>query len=105
MPPWMKPDADDSGDGKDSGDDDACKGAHAWALVDTGSPVPGIRCEKCKTTPAEAAGLSGTHDMQAAPIPDLLESPPMASTKSRSEEHTSDLQSLRHLVCRLLLDK
>jgi hypothetical protein len=83
MPPWMKPDADDSGAGKDSSDDDgACKGAHAWALVDTGSPVPGIRCEKCKTTPAEAAGLSGTHDMQAAPIPDLLESPPMASTKS-----------------------
>src|SRR5262245_64702066 len=24
---------------------------------------------------------------------------------SRSEEHTSELQSLRHLVCRLLLDK
>src|SRR5262245_65431727 len=24
---------------------------------------------------------------------------------SRSEEHTSDLQSLRHLVCRLLLEK
>jgi hypothetical protein len=81
MPPWMKPDDDDSGDGKDSGDD-ACKSAHAWVLVDTDSPVPGIRCEKCKTTPAEAAGLSGTHDMQAAPIPDLLESPPMASTKA-----------------------
>src|SRR5438045_5954707 len=26
-------------------------------------------------------------------------------TKSRSEEHTSELQSLRHLVCRLLLEK
>src|SRR5947199_5809569 len=25
--------------------------------------------------------------------------------KDRSEEHTSELQSLRHLVCRLLLDK
>jgi len=24
---------------------------------------------------------------------------------SRSEEHTSELQSLRHLVCRLLLEK
>src|SRR5262245_65298595 len=35
----------------------------------------------------------------------------IASTKSpgvvtsRSEEHTSELQSLRHLVCRLLLEK
>src|SRR5262245_65055955 len=26
-------------------------------------------------------------------------------TWSRSEEHTSELQSLRHLVCRLLLEK
>src|SRR5205814_8775060 len=26
-------------------------------------------------------------------------------TLSRSEEHTSELQSLRHLVCRLLLEK
>src|SRR5262245_65234752 len=27
------------------------------------------------------------------------------SNRSRSEEHTSELQSLRHLVCRLLLEK
>src|SRR5262245_64329201 len=27
------------------------------------------------------------------------------SSISRSEEHTSELQSLRHLVCRLLLEK
>src|SRR5262245_64302864 len=28
-----------------------------------------------------------------------------ASSFARSEEHTSELQSLRHLVCRLLLEK
>src|SRR5262245_62481004 len=28
-----------------------------------------------------------------------------STPKSRSEEHTSELQSLRHLVCRLLLEK
>src|ERR1039458_2074200 len=28
-----------------------------------------------------------------------------ASSPGRSEEHTSELQSLRHLVCRLLLEK
>src|ERR1039458_9916515 len=28
-----------------------------------------------------------------------------ASQHPRSEEHTSELQSLRHLVCRLLLEK
>src|SRR5258705_1209972 len=27
------------------------------------------------------------------------------AARSRSEEHTSELQSLRHLVCRLLLEK
>src|SRR5205814_10681369 len=35
--------------------------------------------------------------------------PPRSATRprrtSRSEEHTSELQSLRHLVCRLLLEK
>src|ERR1039458_1709009 len=31
--------------------------------------------------------------------------PPSIVTLYRSEEHTSELQSLRHLVCRLLLEK
>src|SRR5439155_6626578 len=30
---------------------------------------------------------------------------PMTATYSRSEEHTSELQSRGHLVCRLLLEK
>src|SRR5262245_7187212 len=30
---------------------------------------------------------------------------PRKKARSRSEEHTSELQSLRHLVCRLLLEK
>src|SRR5262245_64300283 len=31
--------------------------------------------------------------------------PTLRSNRGRSEEHTSELQSLRHLVCRLLLEK
>src|ERR1035438_10600765 len=31
--------------------------------------------------------------------------PPCRDDTDRSEEHTSELQSLRHLVCRLLLEK
>src|SRR5262245_63251097 len=31
--------------------------------------------------------------------------PPSTNQGNRSEEHTSELQSLRHLVCRLLLEK
>src|SRR5947199_4286148 len=30
---------------------------------------------------------------------------PRTAPQARSEEHTSELQSLRHLVCRLLLEK
>src|SRR5438045_6519186 len=32
-------------------------------------------------------------------------SKPSSAQPDRSEEHTSELQSLRHLVCRLLLEK
>src|SRR5471030_706285 len=35
----------------------------------------------------------------------LLVRPGLAAELRRSEEHTSELQSLRHLVCRLLLEK
>src|SRR5205814_3940867 len=40
-------------------------------------------------------GVHGTRQADRAVRPDLV----------RSEEHTSELQSLRHLVCRLLLEK
>src|SRR5438045_7357409 len=36
--------------------------------------------------------------------PDLVDAIEITGGK-RSEEHTSELQSLRHLVCRLLLEK
>src|SRR5690625_6847169 len=36
---------------------------------------------------------------------DLSNVHPMAALRSRSEEHTSELQSRGHIVCRLLLDK
>src|SRR5690349_24174674 len=41
------------------------------------------------------------------PLPDdaTLEVPQFLRTRSRSEEHTSELQSRRDLVCRLLLEK
>src|SRR5258705_6666970 len=35
----------------------------------------------------------------------LAHRPQAVRDLSRSEEHTSELQSLRHLVCRLLLEK
>src|SRR2546425_9603731 len=35
----------------------------------------------------------------------VLGGPPVAQVAPRSEEHTSELQSLAYLVCRLLLEK
>src|SRR5258705_2675188 len=35
----------------------------------------------------------------------LVATPAQIAVAGRSEEHTSELQSLRHLVCRLLLEK
>src|SRR5258705_1662718 len=38
-------------------------------------------------------------------LQDILADMPNIRVVPRSEEHTSELQSLRHLVCRLLLEK
>src|SRR5205814_9178650 len=58
------------------------------------------------------AGREGVHPGAAlpsvrSPVADVLARVPGARTSAtgRSEEHTSELQSLRHLVCRLLLEK
>src|SRR5258708_10059050 len=52
--------------------------------------------------PGASAGLTASTSSgssQTAPIPNC------ACMASRSEEHTSELQSPDHLVCRLLLEK
>src|SRR5690349_23983010 len=52
------------------------------------------------------AGDRGRRSGGAAVEPDRRPVPPSASVRSgRSEEHTSELQSRRDLVCRLLLEK
>src|ERR1035438_9231794 len=47
---------------------------------------------------------------RSTPSPQIATSPTVCMSRGtsfmlRSEEHTSELQSLRHLVCRLLLEK
>src|SRR5205814_8367494 len=45
----------------------------------------------------------GPHGTALPPVTDTAVGAPTPA--ARSEEHTSELQSLRHLVCRLLLEK
>src|SRR5438045_7314234 len=63
-----------------------------------GTPITG-NVVSAAVTPARCAELPAPAIMIFNPRPraDL--------TYSRSEEHTSELQSLRHLVCRLPLEK
>src|SRR5215472_19260189 len=49
----------------------------------------------------DALPISGPVPPQGIPRSERAEAP----AGGRSEEHTSELQSLRHLVCRLLLEK
>src|SRR5258705_3489424 len=52
-------------------------------------------------------GFFNQSDFEAKGLPgaDELAAQRLQYGKLRSEEHTSELQSLRHLVCRLLLEK
>src|ERR1039458_5069143 len=65
-------------------------------------------CFKNKTgvNNMKALVYNGPRDVQVKNVPDAkIERPTDVLVKIRSEEHTSELQSLRHLVCRLLLEK
>src|SRR5262245_64120742 len=56
-------------------------------------------CESARAW-SDAAGVSG-----GSRKPTRRHRPGVHRRLRRSEEHTSELQSLRHLVCRLLLEK
>src|SRR2546425_7788142 len=51
------------------------------------------------------AGLDATHESHPARCMVCARPPPVGAAGARSEEHTSELQSLAYLVCRLLLEK
>src|SRR5437870_11305058 len=59
-----------------------------------------------KGEPLPLASAPQTSAASQAPSAAPAQAPKAASTpQSRSEEHTSELQSRGHLVCRLLLEK
>src|SRR5205814_9981715 len=64
----------------------------------TVKPAPSGESTKSTVAPSTYGKLSGS---TATEIPARS----TIASSGRSEEHTSELQSLRHLVCRLLLEK
>src|SRR3989441_7014851 len=69
----------------------------ASAVRGTTSPRPSVK---------NVVPLMYTSDQNPdAPPPATVIAEPAAHCSSRSEEHTSELQSLAYLVCRLLLEK
>jgi len=83
LPPWLNKPSDDDGDDDGKDDDSSCKSfaSHLWTGVEGTSDIV---CSKCRTTPAQAAGLAGTHDMSCAPVGELMESDPVPSTVSKA---------------------
>src|SRR5690348_17391810 len=69
------------------------------AISSTGSPSP------CASIISLACTRIFGRYRANAIAPAIVRTPPMATVKGRSEEHTSELQSPVHLVCRLLLEK
>src|SRR5437870_9873746 len=68
-----------------------------------GEPVPSTICPLVMTMSSDCAGLAGTEASANRRInADFLR---VILVLNRSEEHTSELQSRGHLVCRLLLEK
>src|SRR5258708_38885444 len=63
-------------------------------------------CNRHKSCSTRCAGVSGgnwRHRLASSLRPHIRS--PLGVTQARSEEHTSELQSPDHLVCRLLLEK
>src|SRR5947199_8211462 len=59
--------------------------------------LPICRCRRTAHPPASGPSRSACRPRRAAGL--------RPARRFRSEEHTFELQSLRHLVCRLLLEK
>src|SRR3712207_7711975 len=68
-------------------------------------PAASSTCRRRSTGSAARRRSATAHTARAAPARVTRSGTSMRSPRSRSEEHTSELQSRQYLVCRLLLEK
>src|ERR1035441_8672399 len=87
----------------------------ASAVPSLAGDMDAVKFRNCTWCHGESAQGYGAAPRLAAQRPQYIENQLLSfrkhtrdnpfSKQYRSEEHTSELQSLRHLVCRLLLEK
>src|ERR1035438_7524850 len=91
-----------------------CTGTFRLPIDDLARMVEALRAgpqgQRARRDTARGAGLAANPGEGLDPGPSTVAMRPPSPADpripaSRSEEHTSELQSLRHLVCRLLLEK
>src|SRR5207253_10148921 len=91
-----------------AGDDhDFAEANHTWVLNAGGDLVQIVLRERAADAPLVPVAREPCGPEIAAALAQLRDGTPQTEFKSgvRSEEHTSELQSRGHLVCRLLLEK
>src|ERR1035441_1588162 len=74
----------------------------AWVALSTANVCGGTNVAVVCAAPETVAAMVKPEDFRNKR---RLEEMGVSEGRLRSEEHTSELQSLRHLVCRLLLEK
>src|SRR2546422_6283383 len=80
---------------------------HGWGALVAGQPGSGLLAEaQAAGVDAVAVRMRGAADLGALwALRRLMRAHAVSLVHTRSEEHTSELQSRLHLVCRLLLEK
>src|SRR2546425_5114569 len=68
-------------------------------------PISFRACASPDRAPADASSCATAASRHGQRLPRAAPPPSRRPRPSRSEEHTSELQSLAYLVCRLLLEK
>src|SRR2546422_3056708 len=79
--------------------------ARAWSKLSRGISCTTAATRLTGTTAICRTGSTATPPQCAPPMFDGITKVPRTLGGVRSEEHTSELQSRLHLVCRLLLEK
>src|SRR5262245_64527260 len=77
----------------------------AWHRAALGDPDPvGRTADRSRRGKSHSLLLLNHYTLQRCRFPNVWRRISESCRDCRSEEHTSELQSLRHLVCRLLLE-